>query len=186
MLDAARRARRRRRSSPALPFTEFFVGHERRASSGASSLERRGDHILEAMHARAVLGRRGCRPSMMAIGFARRLATSTSAAPGHARRGSRAQHDALYRFLLNKWYFDELYDLLFVRPALWLGRVLWKGGDGCVIDGFGPGRRLGARPRRHPQRRAAADRLPLPLRLRHADRRRRPSSPGSCSAGGAH
>ena len=49
-----------------------------------------------------------------------------------------AQHDVLYRFLLNKWYFDEIYDLLFVRPALWLGRLLWKGGDGCVIDGLGP------------------------------------------------
>ena len=44
----------------------------------------------------------------------------------------------LYRFLLNKWYFDELYDFLFVRPAFWLGRVFWKGGDGYIIDGFGP------------------------------------------------
>ena len=44
----------------------------------------------------------------------------------------------LYRFLLNKWYFDEIYDFLFVRPAMWLGRLLWKGGDGYVIDGFGP------------------------------------------------
>jgi NADH-quinone oxidoreductase subunit L len=44
----------------------------------------------------------------------------------------------LYRFLLNKWYFDELYDFLFVRPAFWLGRAFWKGGDGFVIDGFGP------------------------------------------------
>ena len=44
----------------------------------------------------------------------------------------------LYRFLLNKWYFDELYDLIFVRPAFWLGRLFWKGGDGAVIDGFGP------------------------------------------------
>jgi NADH-quinone oxidoreductase subunit L len=48
------------------------------------------------------------------------------------------QHQMLYRFLLNKWYFDELYDLIFVRPAKWLGRFLWKQGDGFVIDGFGP------------------------------------------------
>src|SRR5262249_44621966 len=44
----------------------------------------------------------------------------------------------LYVFLLNKWYFDELYDALFVRPAKWLGRVLWLEGDGAIIDGLGP------------------------------------------------
>ena len=44
----------------------------------------------------------------------------------------------LYRFLLNKWYFDEIYDFLFVRPAFWIGRLLWKGGDGRIIDGIGP------------------------------------------------
>ncbi len=44
----------------------------------------------------------------------------------------------LYNFLLNKWYFDEIYDFLFVRPAKWLGTFLWKQGDGRVIDGFGP------------------------------------------------
>ena len=48
------------------------------------------------------------------------------------------EHDALYRFLLNKWYFDEIYDFLFVRPTKWLGRFLWKKGDGWLIDGFGP------------------------------------------------
>jgi NADH-quinone oxidoreductase subunit L len=48
------------------------------------------------------------------------------------------RNDWLYRFLLNKWYFDELYDFLFVRPSLWLGRFLWKRGDGWLIDGFGP------------------------------------------------
>jgi len=46
--------------------------------------------------------------------------------------------DALYQFLLNKWYFDELYDRIFVRPAMWIGRVLWKVGDGRIIDGCGP------------------------------------------------
>ncbi len=44
----------------------------------------------------------------------------------------------LYLFLLNKWYFDELYDLIFVRPAMWLGRFFWKTGDGTIIDGMGP------------------------------------------------
>ena len=45
------------------------------------------------------------------------------------------QQAPLYRFLLNKWYFDEAYDALFVRPAKWLGNFLWKRGDGNVIDG---------------------------------------------------
>jgi NADH-quinone oxidoreductase subunit L len=48
------------------------------------------------------------------------------------------QQPLLYKFLLNKWYFDELYDLVFVRPAKWLGYTLWKKGDGWLIDGFGP------------------------------------------------
>jgi NADH-quinone oxidoreductase subunit L len=43
-----------------------------------------------------------------------------------------------YQFLLNKWYFDELYDLIFVRPAKWIGYKLWKVGDGYIIDGLGP------------------------------------------------
>lgn len=46
-----------------------------------------------------------------------------------------AQQHHLYYFLLNKWYFDELYDVIFVRPAMWLGTILWKKGDGSIIDG---------------------------------------------------
>ncbi|MGX9353788.1 NADH-quinone oxidoreductase subunit L [Roseobacteraceae bacterium S113] len=41
----------------------------------------------------------------------------------------------LYLFLLNKWYFDELYNWIFIKPAMFLGRFLWKNGDGVVIDG---------------------------------------------------
>jgi NADH-quinone oxidoreductase subunit L len=48
------------------------------------------------------------------------------------------QHQMLYQFLLNKWYFDELYDFLFVRPAKRIGYFLWKVGDGAIIDGLGP------------------------------------------------
>lgn len=53
-------------------------------------------------------------------------------------RSVAANHRLLYGFLLNKWYFDELYDFLFVRPAKRLGRFLWKTGDGAIIDGLGP------------------------------------------------
>lgn len=48
------------------------------------------------------------------------------------------QGGLVYTFLYNKWYFDELYDVLFVRPAFWIGRLLWRGGDERVIDGIGP------------------------------------------------
>ena len=44
----------------------------------------------------------------------------------------------VYRFVFNKWYFDELYNFLFVRPAFWLGRQLWQRGDMGTIDRFGP------------------------------------------------
>ena len=48
--------------------------------------------------------------------------------PGMADRW-RAFHEELYQFSLNKWYFDELFDRIFVRPAFWFGRLFWKKGD---------------------------------------------------------
>jgi NADH-quinone oxidoreductase subunit L len=44
----------------------------------------------------------------------------------------------VYRFVHNKWYFDELYDRIFIRPAMWLGRLFWHRGDEKTIDRFGP------------------------------------------------
>jgi NADH-quinone oxidoreductase subunit L len=49
-----------------------------------------------------------------------------------------AQFGVLYRFLLNKWYFDELYNVIFVKPAFAIGRFFWKFGDVGFIDRFGP------------------------------------------------
>ena len=49
-----------------------------------------------------------------------------------------AGNGPLYRLLLNKWYFDEIYDAVFVRPAQRLGTLFWLGGDGRIIDGYGP------------------------------------------------
>ncbi len=53
--------------------------------------------------------------------------------PGFLRPGG-----MIYGFIKNKWYFDEIYDFLFVKPALAFGRFLWKRGDGETIDGVGP------------------------------------------------
>ncbi len=51
-----------------------------------------------------------------------------------------------YQFLLNKWYFDEIYDFLFVRPSMALGRIFWKKGDGATIDGGINGLAMGVIP----------------------------------------
>ncbi|MDP5104282.1 MAG: NADH-quinone oxidoreductase subunit L [Erythrobacter sp.] len=49
-----------------------------------------------------------------------------------------ATFGALHNFVYRKWYFDELYDAIFVKPAFWLGRQFWKLGDVGIIDRFGP------------------------------------------------
>ena len=93
------------------------------------------NHILHAMEEIPHLV--GYLPTLgMAVGFLLALwfYVLNPSIPGRLAAGN----PILYRFLLNKWYFDELYDLIFVRPAFWLGRVFWKGGDGRIIDGLGP------------------------------------------------
>jgi len=47
-------------------------------------------------------------------------------------------NEPLYNFLLNKWYIDELYDFIFVKPAKKIGFFFWKKGDLGTIDRFGP------------------------------------------------
>ncbi len=88
----------------------------------------------------------------------------------------------LYRFLLNKWYFDELYDLIFVRTTKWLGTLSVEGRGWLHHRRLRTQWHLRAGARRHPQRGAAADRLSLSLCFRDADRGCRIDSPGSCSA----
>ena len=52
--------------------------------------------------------------------------------------GLKKFNEPLYNFLLNKWYFDELYDFLFVKPIKSIGFILWKKGDQNTIDRYGP------------------------------------------------
>jgi NADH-quinone oxidoreductase subunit L len=72
--------------------------------------------------------------ALAGIALAYQMYIRNPALPGRLARRFRG----LYLFLLNKWYFDELYDALFVRPAHFIGYGLWKSGDGAVIDGVGP------------------------------------------------
>jgi NADH-quinone oxidoreductase subunit L len=117
------------------PFKEFFAGHHVTEFFRQSIAFAKGNTILEDMHHVPALV--VWTPTvMMALGFA-------VAYLFYIRRPDlpvelARDHQLLYRFLLNKWYFDELYDFIFVRPAKWLGTTLWKRGDGWLIDGFGP------------------------------------------------
>src|SRR3954466_11512400 len=115
------------------PFKELFAGH------GVEEFFRESlkmhPHIIEEMH-HVPQGIAFLPTLMMAGGFlvSWLFYIRRPYIPVELAR----QQPLLYQFLLNKWYFDELYDLIFVRPAKWLGRLLWKKGDGFVIDGFGP------------------------------------------------
>ena len=118
-----------------LPFKEMFAGHDVGAVFREALTFGPDNHILDAIHhlpAWVVYS-----PTvMMVIGFlvAYQFYIRRPDIPETLAR----EHDGLYRFLLNKWYVDELYDFIFVRPALWLGRLFWKGGDGWIIDRLGP------------------------------------------------
>ena len=93
------------------------------------------NHILEAMeHVPWLVS---LSPTIMMVGGFLVALYIYILAPGTATQLAE-RFPALYRFLLNKWYFDELYDKIFVRPAFWLGRLFWKGGDGAIIDRLGP------------------------------------------------
>ena len=117
------------------PFKELFTGNHVEEFFRQSLKFGEGNHVLEGME--QVPHMIGVLPTvMMVIGFAVawQFYIRRPELPVELAR----QQEPLYRFLLNKWYFDELYDVLLVRPTLWLGRLLWKGGDGWLIDGFGP------------------------------------------------
>ena len=116
-------------------FKDYFIGHEYKEFWGTALAN---GEIMHAMH------EEGAIPSLviwspfiaMVLGFV--LAWIFYIRDTSIPKRLAAQHEPLYKFLLNKWYFDELYDFIFVRPAMWLGRFFWKKGDGFVIDGFGP------------------------------------------------
>ncbi len=116
-----------------LPFREVFVGHG--VEEFFRDSVKMNPHILEDMeHMPALLGYLPF--VMMVLGLA--VSYLFYIRRPYLPEDLANQQPMLYEFLLNKWYFDELYDLIFVRPTKWIGRFLWKFGDGYIIDGFGP------------------------------------------------
>lgn len=140
-------------------FAPFFVGEHEHAFWHGAIFNGEHNHILHAMHdvpewvplAPTVMGIAGISLAylmyMAMPGLPTRLAQMFSARPQLVRRlplipqeGAEQQTEpnpgGLYGFLLKKWYFDELYDFLFVRPARRLAQRLWQTGDAKIIDGM--------------------------------------------------
>ena len=118
-----------------MAFAGHFIGHEYGEFWKGALFTTSENHVLEHMHHVPAAVK-------LAPFFAMLIGLVTAfvfyiVAPSIPEKLAASQQ-GLYRFLLNKWYFDELYDFLFVQPAKKLGRFLWKEGDGRVIDGFGP------------------------------------------------
>jgi NADH-quinone oxidoreductase subunit L len=92
-------------------------------------------HLMEEIH-HAPLWVKLAPAAVMIIGFliALQAYVRNTSVPGRFV----GQFSVLHRFLYNKWFFDEIYNVFFVRPSMWLGRFFWKRGDEGTIDRFGP------------------------------------------------
>ncbi|WP_305096155.1 NADH-quinone oxidoreductase subunit L [Croceibacterium aestuarii] len=93
------------------------------------------EHLIHAMHEIPELAKWAA-TIVMLLGFATAFLAyiRDTSIPNKVA----TQLGPVYRFLYNKWYFDELYNVVFVKPAFWLGRVFWQKGDVGIIDRFGP------------------------------------------------
>jgi NADH-quinone oxidoreductase subunit L len=112
-------------------FYDMFFGHaEHIEHFFRGSLVVRED-ILEAAHA-APLWVKWSATIAMLIGFAVAWQMYIRDKTIPARLAG--ANPGLYQFLLNKWYFDELYDRIFVKPAIWIGTAFWRGFDDWLID----------------------------------------------------
>ena len=117
------------------PFAEKFIGHDFGKFWKQALFSADNNAILDHIH-HVPLWVKLSPFIMMAAGLALawQMYIRRPELPGQLAE----RFQPVYQFLLNKWYFDELYDRLLVKPCMALGRLLWKRGDGWLIDGFGP------------------------------------------------
>jgi NADH-quinone oxidoreductase subunit L len=113
---------------------DAFVGDSRLAFWGQSIVQGENDVIYEAHHVPLWVKLLPLLMAVSGIALAYLMYMARPELPGRVV----ASIKPVWQFVYNKWYFDELYAFLFVRPAGALGNFFWKGGDGAVIDGYGP------------------------------------------------
>ena len=116
-------------------FDDYFIGAQQAAFWGKSIFTSADNHILHALH-QVPLWVKYAPLLMMSAGFA--LAWLFYIGRPNWPVSLAQSHDLIYKFLLNKWYFDEIYEFILLRPTRWLAHQFWKIGDGFIIDGFGP------------------------------------------------
>lgn len=113
-------------------FEDAFIGSDWQAFWGEAIVNRADNHIMTAMHEVPTLI--SLLPTIVAvlgIALAYLMYVALPTLPARCA----AAMPGIYRFVLNKWYFDELYDWIIVRPAGVLARMLWQVGDATLIDG---------------------------------------------------
>ena len=115
-------------------FAPFFIEAEHAGAFWRGALAF-NEHLMHEMHAVPVPIKLSAAIAMLiGLGTAWYAYIRNTAFPGIVAE----QFAVLYRVFLNKWYFDELYHLIFVRPAFAIGRLLWHRGDEKTIDRLGP------------------------------------------------
>ncbi len=115
-------------------FHEWFIGAEYGGAFWKGSIAF-NEHLMHAMHEVPLWVKYSATAAMLTgLGIAWLAYIRNTTIPARFT----ATFPGIYQFLLNKWYWDELYDLIFVRPAMWLGRLFWQKGDVGTIDRFGP------------------------------------------------
>ncbi len=116
-------------------FENRFIGHEEATFWGTAIYRSTTNQVVEVMHhLPSFVSWSPSIAMLIGVWLAWLFYIRRPDLPGKLA----AMNEPAYKFLLNKWYFDEIYDFFLVRPAMWLGRFLWKKGDGWLIDGFGP------------------------------------------------
>lgn len=116
-------------------FHEGFLEAEQGKAFWANSTLAFNSHLMHAMHVVPMWVKLSSTAAMLTGLITAYLMYQRST---DAPQRLAATFRPLYNFFLNKWYFDEIYDFLFIRPAFWFGNLFWKSGDVGIIDRFGP------------------------------------------------